>query len=369
MPRFGKLGASFSHLGASGKSRSGALFTATGLPNWQAAARNVISGAGPSIAIANIGDSTMRSASASPAGSWGINSEVPVLAGQMNAVINSQSNTWMGIGGIAGSPTLADSRIAIGAWSATGAVMAGGTSLLATSAATCAFTPPNAFKTIKIRYAQFAGGGTFNVNVDGGASLAGSPVNTTGASAPSVATFTCALGTHTVNVVWASGTVVILGVETFDDTTPVVSFINYGWGGSKSGDWNNNAAPYSPLGWIGRTDHPITRIRIGINDWENSIATATFSTNVQAMITAAKLAGDVLLETPNTTNGSANIATQATYIAVLQSLATSNSIKLNDIWTNVFGGISQPSLMADSLHPNVAGYAAVAASSKTALTT
>jgi hypothetical protein len=117
------------------------------------------------------------------------------------------------------------------------------------------------------------------------------------------------------------------------------------------------------------SEHILTIINLGINDWENAVSTTTFNTNMQAIITAAKLAGDVLLATPNTTNGTASIATQATYVAKIQTLATSNSVKLVDLWTNVFGGVVQPSLMFNSLHPNVAGFAAIAAAYKTALTT
>jgi lysophospholipase L1-like esterase len=79
------------------------------------------------------------------------------------------------------------------------------------------------------------------------------------------------------------------------------------------------------------SEHILTIINLGINDWENAVSTTTFNTNMQAIITAAKLAGDVLLATPNTTNGTASIATQATYVAKIQTLATSNSVKLVDL--------------------------------------
>jgi hypothetical protein len=189
-------------------------FVATGLPTWQTAARNVIAGSA-NATILMAGDSTTRTAPASAAGTWGVNSVPPVLARAMNSVLPSSCNNVLAGGAV---PLTTDNRIGT-AWGGGGANAEGGPTFLAAAAATFQFTPKDntgaliAFDTIEVHYDQVSGFGTFTVNVDGGATLA--TINTSGTNGPKIATVSCPLGTHTINAVWASGTCVLVGFNAY----------------------------------------------------------------------------------------------------------------------------------------------------------
>lgn len=237
-----------------------------------------------------------------------------------------------------------DARISLGAsWDVTSLKTVGGRLLQHTGAGTDAanFTPDKAFDTIETIYYRGTNG-QFGIGIDGGAAIA--TINSSGAGAILKSTQTCALDTHTVNITpVGDGPVQLIGIRTYDSTTPHVSVINLGWGGSKAGDWaaTGGLAPLTGLGVIAPDD---IHICLGANDWINGTNPATFRTDYQTVITAAMAIGDVKLYLPVPTNpASTPYATQQVYLDIIADLAAANDLPLIDAnsrvgdWTTANG--------------------------------
>ena len=114
-------------------------------------------------------------------------------------------------------------------------------------------------------------------------------------------------------------------------------------------------------------------LNVGINDWDAAVTAATYTTNVQALITAIKTgsSADILMMTPPPTNTtSASTTAQQNLITAMYSLAQSNNIPLVDIWARWQSyAVAQPlGFYADTFtHPNALGYSDLAQAIKNVL--
>lgn len=101
----------------------------------------------------------------------------------------------------------------------------------------------------------------------------------------------------------------------------------------------------------------LTVIRIGVNDWNNQTALATFRTNLQAKVDAAKAYGEVVMQTffPATVE---KTIPQWRYIDVTRSIARESGCLLIDTWARwqTFDRPRFTGLMDDTVHPIPAGY-------------
>ncbi len=133
--------------------------------------------------------------------------------------IQASSDAWFGGGNTAGTFPADDSRLSINsAWTPdTTYISIGGPTFKATAAGTLAFTPVGTVKTFRIFYLTNSGAGTISANIDGGSATTQS---TSGSAGMGVFTLTASsVGSHTVNVTWASGGQVnIVGIEAYDST-------------------------------------------------------------------------------------------------------------------------------------------------------
>jgi lysophospholipase L1-like esterase len=231
--------------------------------------------------------------------------------------------------------------------------------MLTTATTPSVFTPGGTNAGFKVWYSTNGGNGTFSVAVNGGAAT---NVNTNfGSVALASQTFSASQGANTISLNWVSGgPCYVVAIEAIDPSTGVVHIMNAGWSGSRVTDWNDSSFPWSPLLMIAALTPDVTFIDLGINDWVNSESVATYTTGLQAIISAAKAVGDCVVVTPAPSAITrTTAATQAQYTAAARTLALSNGCVIIDgsaRWgsyeiTNPLG------LYANTLHPNGTGYA------------
>lgn len=334
------------------------------LPKWLAALSRVADGTGNG-KLLMIGDSTMMGFGSNPTTvKMRYSGPSKMIAGLLNeAGINATNNGWAGDGGNRGTPSETsqyDDRIVVGAgWSKTGVKFIGGNSFTATSATSdLSYTPKENVDTFVLTYFKFSGGGSFSYNVNGGSNTTQS-TNAANSIVTLTITVPAGLGVNAINLNWVSGQVYILGIDAYDSSRNRLSVINAGWDGSQSPDWTgvisvSGTSPYQ-LG------QDLTIICLGINDCNVGTPVATFTANMQQVITAALAAGDVAIMTFTQTDpnaGLASVATQDAFNQAIRGLAVTNNIALIDIYARwqSFAISNAVGLYYDQIHPNGQGY-------------
>lgn len=233
------------------------------------------------------------------------------------------------------------------------------------------FTPTSAVDTFEITYTNPAVTGVFTVDIDGAVSGSGyASVNITSDDTLKKVTVSVgSVGTHTLNIKRVSGLVIFDAVRAYDSTAPAVDIMNAGWAGSTSLQWNRMGSNgWLPPASIATAAPHLTDIMLGTNDYPAPTKTpiATFTANIQALITAAKASGDVRLLTPMPSSTSfAHLSDQADVMNALIGLASTNSIPLINLTTRF---VDYTTLAAngfaagDGVHPNNAGRTDIARS-------
>lgn len=226
------------------------------------------------------------------------------------------------------------------------------------------FTPTSAVDTFEITYTNPAVTGVFTVDIDGATSGVGyASVNI--ASDDTLKKVTISVGspgTHTLNIKRVSGLVIFDAVRAYNSAAPAIDIMNAGWAGSRSVEWNRTGANgWFPPASIATAAPHLTDIMLGTNDYPAPTKTpiATYTANIQALITAAKATGEVRLITPMPSATSfAYLYDQADVMNALIGLAASNSVELINLTDRY---VSYTALAAagfaagDGVHPNNAG--------------
>src|SRR5258708_1461467 len=317
-----------------------------------------------------LGDSTTSGAGAGTSGAINlvgarINSYPAVLAKILagyvaindNAILADQNVVAQGV-----TYPQYDPRVTLGAnWanSASGPALGGVLFHFTTGAVNnMTFTPPAAFDTFVLYYVRNVGHGTFTVNVDGGSSLG--TVNAAGSAAVLTQTFSVTKGTHTINIVPTNDAqFFIVMIVPQDSTTSAIDLYQAGMYGATSTTVNSTTTAWSPLSLLPTIAPDLTVIDLTINDSNNATGLATYSTNMQAIITSAKLSGDVVLIVgPPSNTAAATNGTLDTYIGVLQNLSVSNGAPITNIKQRWVSYAAMNAIMPyfDSLHPAAPGY-------------
>lgn len=165
----------------------------------------------------------------------------------------------------------------------------------------------------------------------------------------------------TLTLAWVSGTVGIWDVRGYNAATKEVSVFNAGVLSWASGDFISVSNYYTSLNHIKKIAPDLTIIRLGINDWNQAtpIPVTTYSANMQTIITAAQISGDVILTTPVPSQVTATMtaAGQKEYIDAIYALAATNGLAVVDIWRRL-GSYAESSALyySDASHQNAAGY-------------
>lgn len=235
----------------------------------------------------------------------------------------------------------------------------------ASGSGTLSFTPPNNVDTFVFYYPTNTTLGSCTVQIDSGATT--SVNENLPAGGYTSVTLTASLGSHTFNVNWASGVCFWASIVGYNSSSKEISIYNMGWAASLAANWDASTYGWDPINAIALVAPDLTFIDLTINDWNAGTNLSTYSAEIQALITAAKASGDVILMSGNpsdpTFGSDASLATQQTYVAAMETLAYSNNVPMIDVWT-LFGGTwSGPNTsgwMFDSLHPNGTGYGMIA---------
>ena len=230
------------------------------------------------------------------------------------------------------------------------------------------FTPTGNVDTFILHYARVGSPGSMTVDIDGAPSGPGfASVNTQGANAMLTVTVTHATpGAHTLNIKRVSGVIILVGVIAYNSTVPAVDVINCGWSGSLSTNWNVATWPWSPINAITTIAPDMTRINLGINDWDAAQRTdiTTFQTNIATITTTAKASGDVMLTKPFPSDVSvASVAVQQQFCAAIGAVATAQSCEILDLQARFIDYVAAAAAgftSNDNYHPSLEGYSDIA---------
>ncbi|HEU0043724.1 SGNH/GDSL hydrolase family protein [Sphingomonas sp.] len=252
-----------------------------------------------------------------------------------------------------GSLDQVDTRLVQGGWGGLLNTAGGAMQHSNATGAPLAFTPTQAFDTIVIAYPRNGPLGSFAVNVDGGASLG--TINQSGSAALMTTTFTVSLGVHTVNLTWAAGLAYVASIRTCNSAAKGLEIANMGISGAKAIDWISEAQPWDTLAALKAYAPDLTVINLCINDIINGpTPIPSFTTSMTAIVTAAKLSGDVVLVVPE------QIGDFAQFHAAIRSLSAGLDVGLYDLAERWLGVAAAPEWMSDGIHPSASGYADIA---------
>lgn len=165
-----------------------------------------------------------------------------------------------------------------------------------------------------------------------------------------------AANTLTLTPAVSGNFVFFAGVEPVLSTKRQVLVSNAGVPGSTTTDWAVTNAPSGGADFIKAVAPDLTIISLGINDAAAAVSAATVSTNLQTLITAAKVSGDVILATPLPNQTAGTIAQEKLYLPVYYSLAQSNSCLLLDEFARLGSAYNANFMNGDGTHGNDYGY-------------
>lgn len=219
-----------------------------------------------------------------------------------------------------------------------------------------AFTPTIQTDTMEWFYIDglLAGSSIFTLDIDGG-----TPVSTsigTPTSNMLSTTISGTLGSHTYNAKRVSGNVNGIGFVASNSAIKSVRLFNLGCCGWKASDWALSAYGSSPLNALAALQPDITILMLGGNEILSSpiVPIETYISNMQPIITAAKVSGDVLIMFEYQLNpAEISECIQDTYRQAAQELAAYNNcgfVDLNELFVS-FAAASGAVWMADSNHP------------------
>lgn len=213
--------------------------------------------------------------------------------------------------------------------SADGAVP-GGQCFICNGAGAFVFTPEVAADRFDIYANRYNGGGVLTVS-DASGTLATVDTNTAPTPRGEMFRFVVHRSTASlspISIQRTGGAIFLNGIVPYDTTSPRLELWNMGYAGSKVSDWLKNNFMWSPLSALSIYAPDFYTIALGGNDVANGVSSATFSANLQALITAAKGAAPrvalVKIHPGNPTTVPANLP--PSYLAAMDALQTSNNL-------------------------------------------
>ncbi|MGV0964181.1 MAG: SGNH/GDSL hydrolase family protein [Polynucleobacter sp.] len=214
-----------------------------------------------------------------------------------------------------------DPRVALGspAWTVlTNQLLFAGGSLIQPNTGAFAFTATTAVDSFEAVFYRDNGGGVFTVTVDdaavavtasngGAVSGAGSNVVTVPASGNGFCKVTGAVGsaaTRTLKITGANTNGFLCYVRAWNSAVPAIDLINNAGQGLTSAQQAAAGSGYKALDALGFDAPDLTIVKLGLNDAAQGVSAASYVANLRAIITKARLTGDVLLVTPHFANPS-----------------------------------------------------------------
>lgn len=215
------------------------------------------------------------------------------------------------------------------------------------------WTGPEKLRIFTYRGIAGSYGGTHTSTLDGGSATS---ISNASPQAVIATDFTpVGSGSHTVELTVSGGYLTVLGVELrpASDASSGVVVHNCGYSSQTSVVLAGNTDAYqtqSRPAHISLLAPDLTIILIGTNDATFDVTPAAYKTNMQTMITAAKVTGDVLLMTP-TRDSSSGLYAMQLYYDKLFELADENDVPLFDSKTryNTGGALTSATDYSDSI--------------------
>ncbi|HEY5106587.1 MAG TPA: hypothetical protein VII73_07425 [Caulobacteraceae bacterium] len=258
-----------------------------------------------------------------------------------------------------------DSRITLGAgWAMSNTTVGGGSYQNSTTTNPITYTPEVNVDTFEVYFLEAPTTGVVTFDIDGSAPSSGpTTFNTVNASYgyAKVTIKAASTGAHTLHVK-GPGTVGVIvgGIVAYDSTVGGVDIINAGWGASTTSNWAATSYPWSNVNALSVILPHLTIIELINDSWAIQNAALTTS-NLQTLITEAKLSGDVLLCVPHAAQSGwdgGSLATQAAVAAAIKGLAASNNVPCID-WQARYGTWAAANTigwMNDAAHCNAVMY-------------
>jgi hypothetical protein len=322
------------------------------------------------MSVAIMGDSTDRGVdeTASPYNLQYTNSLAEYLAAQLRAEgIPAGANNWYGISGTSLTDYKnRDGRLTTAGTAAMGSSVIQGGAGLSMSSATAAmtFTPQGQWKVAEIFTMQNSAfnGATLASNIDGGANtnIVQDATNTIRKTLLTATT----LGTHTVNIAWASGANALYGINCYDDSRKEVTIHQWAQSGGTLSQMVDDTGTPSAGRIRQMTLFPVDLV-LGdggmVNTWRNNISVATAQTQFDAWIDAVKNAGAdfIWCVPPFDTGVAGNTANQQQYIDMGYARCLVKNVPIFDIrkrWQSKTAADAAGYMSAaDATHPRAAG--------------
>lgn len=300
-------------------------------------------------------------------------SHVFSYVGQAAALMNSAGTpaieqSWFSDAGTVGSGASPshhayDSRVVVNSpWAIFGStsLTLGGYLYLAASAGTFTWTSTANVDSFILHYVTISGGGTFSYSIDGGTAV---NVSTNAANAW-VKSATISLGSpgaHSIALTWVSGgNVFINGLDAWDSTTPAVRLLNMGIGGVQASIWADSSNPWSSLNALVTKAPTLAVIDLGTNEIIQGTSAATFTTNMQTIITALLPTTDIVLAVPVGMDPAQRAqATQDAFRAAVLALQAANPATVVMDYPQVYGSYAAQiaaNRVYNTDHENQIGY-------------
>lgn len=313
-----------------------------------------------------IGDSTgIEGANNAGSGNSAPFAAAAVISNGLNAAgFNADYQSFFG-SGVAGAVTTGyDTRIALGSsWTQAASLKSiGGNPYQSTTTTnSLTFTANSNVNAFDIWYQQYSGGGVFEYH----SNFSGfNTTNTNGTLGlvKQAHTTVYPINNAALQLTQNSGAAVyIQGVIGYNNSiSGNINVVNSSWLGSSSVDWSDNSSAIAPITAVATLAPSLIIINIGKNDWLLGTGVPTFTTNMQAIITACQAVADVILVTPTPSALGTGVsqATQDSYVAALYALTVTNNLALVDNYGRWATWVSANNLQLvyDSNHPDKAGY-------------
>jgi hypothetical protein len=312
--------------------------------------------------LALIGDSTLAGTETGGTTAQVLHSVPMQLAAKLAARgINAGANNRFGSASGTFSTLLTmDSRVtSTGAWTQGATLAVGGNAFACAAAGSMTFTPQTNVTKFDIWWRDGAAGRNFSWAVDAGGATT---INSSGTTQIVKTTVSAgAAGIHALTLAWVLGSVTILGIDAYDDTSSrrELSIWNWAIAGATSAQLIDNTDTVTGrLAEITAMAPDLSIIKPMVNDWRTSVAIASSIASITTLVTTCQAVGDVILCTPRFDNGVAgNTATQEDYVTALKALAVTMNCPILDS-RGYFGSYAignAAGWYSDTVHGDVGG--------------
>lgn len=192
-----------------------------------------------------------------------------------------------------------DPRLALGTgWGDTIGTLGGNSWLFTSGSGVGSLVLTETCTHFAVFYAAGFSSGTATVTVDGGASLG--TISAAGGYDMKQQTFSAgAIGPHAISInAQNNGNFMVAGIVCWDASQPGIDIIQAAQFGATTAPFNvadGGSAPWASKAMIAEYEPDLTIIELGVNSVRSSVSAATYQSELESIVAAAKAVGDVIL--------------------------------------------------------------------------